>query len=222
LVIDENSEGGSNWRWVLRLGFYDNVAAGRVATKWSVRVRAARGAAYNISANSQIISTQAHRIAEIFMMAVKPIPDRLTSITPYLSLQNCGEAMAFYVRAFGAVEMYRMATPDGKVMHAEMRVGNAVIMLSDEFAQGPVSSPSTLGGSTVTLQYSVENADAAWQRASDAGCSVIRPLANMFWGDRMGVLKDPYGHVWAISQHVEDVSPEEMGKRAAEAMKSFC
>ena len=155
-------------------------------------------------------------------MAVKPIPDRLTSITPYLSLSNCSEAMAFYTRAFGAVEMYRMAAPDGKVMHAEMRFGNAVIMLSDEFAQGPMSSPSTLGGSTVTLQYSVENADAAWQRATDTGCSAIRPLTNMFWGDRMGVLKDPYGYVWSISQHVEDVSPEEMGKRAAEAMKSYC
>lgn len=140
-----------------------------------------------------------------------------TSLMPYLVVRNANEAIEFYKKAFNAAEMFRMAMPDGSIMHAEVRFGDAVIYLCDEFADRGVKSPLAFGGTPVSLHRYVDNVDAAFEQAVAAGAQVLMPLTNMFWGDRYGRLSDPYGHVWALAQHVEDVSPEEMDRRAQAA-----
>jgi PhnB protein len=151
-------------------------------------------------------------------MAVKPIPDGYHTLTPYLIVQGAASALDYYKKAFGARELVRMPGPGGKVMHAEIRIGDSTIMLADEFPEMGARSPQTLGGSAVGLMLYVEDVDASFDRAVAAGGKVQRPVKDQFYGDRSGTLADPFGHVWTISTHKEDVSPEEMRKRM-EAMK---
>jgi PhnB protein len=150
------------------------------------------------------------------------IPDGYRSLTPYLRCRDAAKAIEFYKKAFGAEEVMRMPGPDGKVMHAEMKFGDSMLMLGEECAEMKMHSPLSLGGSGSGLHIYVKDVDKSFERAVQAGCTVAMPLMNMFWGDRYGKLADPFGHEWSIATHVEDVPPEEMPKRAAEAMKQMC
>lgn len=150
-------------------------------------------------------------------MAVKPIPDGYHSVTPYLILSGGVDAIEFYKKAFGAKEILRMMRPDGRVGHAEIKIGDSTIMLADEHPEMGARGPKTVGGSPVTIHLYVEDVDAVFSRAVAAGAKVLRPLQNQFYGDRSGGVEDPFGHAWYIATHVEDVSPEELKKRAAAA-----
>ena len=152
---------------------------------------------------------------------VKPIPQGYHSVTPYLTLDDAARAIDFYKRAFNAQEVMRMAGPNGKVGHAELRIGDSVIMLGDEMPGTSTRSPQSLGGTTGGVFLYVENVDAVFQQAVSAGAQVESPLADMFWGDRYGRLKDPFGHSWSVATHIEDVAPEEMSKRMQEAMANM-
>ncbi|WP_020475160.1 VOC family protein [Zavarzinella formosa] len=154
-------------------------------------------------------------------MAVKPIPDGYTSLTPYLFIGGAAKALEFYKAAFGAVEIFRMPGPGGLVGHAEMKIGNAIFMFSDENPKWGTKSPTTLGGSPASLMVYVENVDEAFEKAVAAGATVVRPLANQFYGDRSGSLVDPFGHQWMLATHIEDVPPEEMTRRMAEMAKTM-
>lgn len=149
---------------------------------------------------------------------VKAIPDGYHVVTPYLVVKGAADAIEFYTRAFGAHERFRMPAPDGSLMHAEIQIGDSAVMLSDENPQMGSTAPPTLGGSAGSLLVYVEDVDGAYQQAVDAGAKALMPVTEMFWGDRYGEVQDPFGHRWAIATHVEDVSPEEMEKRAAAAM----
>jgi len=149
------------------------------------------------------------------MSTVKPIPDGYHTVTPYLTVRDAAKALDFYTKAFGAEEFVRMPGPDGTVAHAEVRIGDSVVMLGEENLQRDASSPQTVGGSPVTLFLYVKDVDASFARATNAGCIVDEPPADMFWGDRFGKLHDPFGHRWALATHKEDVSPAEMKKRMA-------
>jgi PhnB protein len=154
-------------------------------------------------------------------MAAKPraVPEGYHTVTPYFSVQNGVEAIAFYKKALGAVELYRIDAPGGKIGHAELQIGDSRIMLADEFLDMPdavAKSPRTLGGTSFGINLYVEDVDARFKQAVDAGATVKRPLKNQFYGDRSGTIEDPFGHLWTISSHVEDVSPEEMKRRMAE------
>jgi len=146
---------------------------------------------------------------------VKPIPDGYEGATPYLCIKGAAEAIEFYKKAFGATETLRLAAPDGKVGHAEIKIGRAAIMLADEYPEMGVLSPKTLGGSPVTIHLYVQDVDALARQAEAAGIKVLRPVADQFYGDRGGKFEDPFGHAWFLSTHKEDVSPEEMHRRAA-------
>ena len=149
---------------------------------------------------------------------VKPVPDGYHSVTPYLSIRGAADAIAFYKKAFGAEEIYRMDMPGGKVGHAELQIGDSRIMLADEFPDKPeavAKSPQSLGGTTAGLNLYLEDVDARFKQAVDAGAKIKRPVEDQFYGDRSGTVEDPFGHVWTLSTHVEDVSPEEMKKRMA-------
>ena len=147
---------------------------------------------------------------------VDPVPHHLQSVTASLTVTPCAEAIDFYVRAFGAVEIEpRMTGPDGLVAHAELRIGDSVIMLGDQWPDGPTKSPRSLGGSTSALVLYVDDVDARWQQAVDAGAEVVFPLELQFYGDKGGRVRDPFGHTWGLAQHVEDVSTEEMQRRMA-------
>ena len=146
--------------------------------------------------------------------AVKPIPEGFHTVTPHLVIKGAAQAIDFYKRAFGAEELVRMNGPDGKVGHAELKIGDSIIFVADEFPQSPCKSPQTLGGTTATLNLYVPDVDAAFKRATSAGARETMAVADMFWGDRYGQLTDPYGHTWGIATHKEDVAPQEMDKRA--------
>jgi PhnB protein len=149
---------------------------------------------------------------------VSPIPDGLHSLTAYLTVKGAADAIDFYKRAFGAKEQFRMPAPDGKTIgHASIVIGDSVVMLADEHP-GFNKSPQTLGGAGVSMVFYVEDVDAAFKRAVDAGATVKMPVENKFYGDRMGSVTDPFGHMWTIGTHIEDVSPQEMRKR----MQEFC
>jgi PhnB protein len=150
-------------------------------------------------------------------MAVVPIPPGYASVTPYLIVRGAAKAIDFYQRAFGAVELFRLATPDGTIGHAEIRIGNARVMLADGMGGSP--DPLTLGGSTVSFMLYVPDVDAAFARAIAAGATEKRPVADQFYGDRTGTLADPFGHVWSIGTHTVDVAPEEMDRRFQAMMK---
>lgn len=151
-------------------------------------------------------------------MAVKAKPDGYHSITPYLTIRGAADAIDFYKRAFGATELMRMPTPDGKVAHAEIKIGDSPVMMADEtddMQGGALRSPAALGGASAGLMLYVDDVDALHRKAVAAGARELRPLEDQFYGDRTATLVDPFGHVWTLSTHVEDVSPEEMQKRAA-------
>lgn len=149
--------------------------------------------------------------------SVKPIPDGYHTATPYLTLKDTSEAIDFYKRAFGAVEIFRMNGPDGKIAHAEIRIGNSPLMLGDESPCSEAKAPETLDGTTLGIFLYVDDVDASFKRALDAGARQTVPLQNMFWGDRFGRLTDPFGHKWMLATHVEDVSPAEMEERMCAA-----
>ncbi|HKP72394.1 MAG TPA: VOC family protein [Pyrinomonadaceae bacterium] len=146
---------------------------------------------------------------------VKPIPDGFHGATPYLCVKGAANAIEFYKQAFGATEVSRMDSPDGKIAHAEIKVGEATIMLADEFPDMGFNSPQSLGGTPVTLALYFEDVDAVAGRAIAAGAKVLRPVDDQFYGDRAGKFEDPFGHVWMIATHIEDVSAEEVERRAA-------
>jgi PhnB protein len=152
------------------------------------------------------------------MADVKPIPDEYPQVVPYLCVNGAAAAIQFYSQVFGATERLRMPGPDDPIGHAELQLGDSVIMLSDEFLEMNVRSPKTIGGSPVTLSVYVEDVDAVVERAVQAGATVLRPVENQFYGDRSGQFEDPFGHRWSVATHVEDISPEEMTRRAEEAM----
>ena len=152
------------------------------------------------------------------MAEVKPIPDNYPRVTPYLHVNGAAEAIDFYCRVLGATERARMPGPDGKLGHAEIEVGDAVIMLADEHPDSGALGPKTVGGTPVTIHVYVEDVDAVHQAALDAGATEMRAVENQFYGDRSGQFEDPFGHHWNIATHVEDVPPEEMEERAAKAM----
>ena len=154
-------------------------------------------------------------------MTAKPIPEGYSTITPYLAVDDAAKAIEFYERAFGAKERYRMPGPDGKIAHAEIQVGSSVVMLSDPFPQATAKPPAELGGTTTGLFMYVEDVDAAFRKAVEAGATETMPPADMFWGDRFGSVTDPFGHAWQLATHVEDVSPEEMERRGQEAMAAM-
>ncbi len=150
---------------------------------------------------------------------VQRVPKGYHTVTPHLVVKGANEAMNFYNKAFGAVEALRMPTPDGAIMHAEMQIGDSRFFLNDEMMGA--KSPQALSGSPVTIHLYVEDVDALWNQAVAAGCQVTMPLMDMFWGDRYGMLVDPFGHCWSLASHIEDVPPEEMGARAAAAMAAM-
>ena len=152
------------------------------------------------------------------MAKVEPIPDGYPQVTPYLCIDGAEAAIEFYVQVFGATERMRMAAPDGKIGHAELQIGDSVIMLSDEAPEGGFRSPTAVGGTPVMISVYVEDVDAVFDRAVSAGAQPLRPVEDQFYGDRLGQFEDPFGHRWSVASHVEDVPPEEMAKRAAEAM----
>jgi PhnB protein len=152
------------------------------------------------------------------MPKVKPIPDGYPSLTPYLIVADGAGAIAFYERAFGAKLRMRLARPDGKIGHAELDIGGSVVMLADEYPAMDAKAPGAYGGTPVSLHLYVTDADAVAAKAVAAGAVLKRPVADQFYGDRLGTLQDPFGHVWHVSTHIEDVSPEEIDRRAAEAM----
>lgn len=146
--------------------------------------------------------------------AVKPIPEGYHSLTPYLIIRGAAEAIEFYKTAFGAQELFRMPMPDGKIGHAEIKIGDSIIMLAEEMPEMGFRSPQALNGCPVSFVIYVEDVDTEFQRALDAGAKVVRPLENKFYGDRMGSVGDPFGYEWMLGTHIEDVAPEEMSKRA--------
>jgi PhnB protein len=148
---------------------------------------------------------------------VKAIPDEYPRVTPYLVVDGAAAAIDFYTKVFGAKERMRMPAPGNKIGHAEIEIGNSMVMLADANPQMGHKSPKALGGSPVSLLVYVENADDTVKRATASGGKVVRPVENQFYGDRMGGVEDPFGHLWYVATHVEDVSPEEM-KRRMEAM----
>ena len=144
----------------------------------------------------------------------KPIPDGYHTATPYLVITNAGQAIEFYKEAFGATESMRLAAPDGKVMHAEIKIGDSPIMLCDECPDWNAFSPQTIGGTAVSIVLYVEDVDGVVERAVAAGAKLLMPVEDQFWGDRMGTVADPFGHKWSIATHKEDVTPEEINTRA--------
>ena len=151
-------------------------------------------------------------------MAAKPIPEGYHTLTPFLATEDTAKAIDFYKEAFGAEEIMRMPGPEGSIAHAEIQIGDSRIMLSDPFPQSTVRPPAERGGTTASIFMYVEDCDAVFDQATAAGAEVTMPLENMFWGDRFGTLSDPFGHVWSIATHVEDVPEDEMAERAKAAM----
>jgi PhnB protein len=148
----------------------------------------------------------------------RPIPEGYHSVTPYLIVNDAAGAITFYKNAFGAAEVMRMAAPGGRVGHAELSIGDSRIMLADEFPDMGARSPKAIGGTPVSLHLYVEDVDAVAKRAVDIGAKEVRPVKDQFYGDRLGTVEDPFGHVWHISTHVEDVPPDELKRRAEQAM----
>jgi uncharacterized glyoxalase superfamily protein PhnB len=144
------------------------------------------------------------------MPKVKPIPDGMHSVTPHLICAGAADAIEFYKKAFNAVEVVRLPGPQGRLMHAMIRIGDSAVMLVDEMPEWGALGPNSLKGSPVTIHLYVENVDAFVKRAVDAGAKITMPVADMFWGDRYGKLEDPFGHHWSVATHIRDVSPDEM------------
>ena len=150
-------------------------------------------------------------------MSTKPIPEGYHTLTPYLAVDNAAEAIEFYKQAFGAKERVRMEAPGGKIGHAELEIGDSLVMLSDPFPQSSVRPPKELGGTSAGVFLYVEDVDAVVKQAVDAGATVTMEVADQFWGDRFGTVSDPFGHSWSLATHVEDLTPEEIAEQAAMA-----
>lgn len=144
------------------------------------------------------------------MTSVSPIPADMRSITPHLVCAGAADAIDFYARAFGAVELFRMPGPDGRLYHAQLRIGDSTLMIADEMSECGSVGPLSLKGSPVTIHLYVADVDATVARAVAAGARVTMPVADMFWGDRYARLEDPFGHQWSVATHIRDVSPDEM------------
>ncbi len=152
-------------------------------------------------------------------MAVKPVPDGFHTVTPYLIIKGAAAAIDYYKKAFGAAERFRMNGPDGKIGHAELQIGDSIIMLADENPHMGFKSPQSLGGAGMSIMLYVEDVDKRFPQAIAAGGKILRPLQDQFYGDRSGTLTDPFGHCWTISTHKEDLSMEEINKRGEAMMK---
>ena len=155
------------------------------------------------------------------MSDVTPIPEGFNSVSAYLVVPNCVEALAFYEKALGATDIMRMEGPGGSTMHAEFQLGNSRVMMSEENPNWDCKSPKALGGTAVSLHIYCDDADAAFNQAIEAGCTVTMPLMDMFWGDRFGKFTDPFGHAWSVATRTEIVSEEEMAKRQEDFMKQM-
>ena len=153
------------------------------------------------------------------MSTVKPIPEGYHSITPYLMIKGANEAIEFYKKAFGATEVMRLDGPNGSVGHAEIKIGDSHVMLADEWPDMGHLGPKSIGGTPVGICLYVEDADAVYQKAIDAGATVLKPIQDQFYGDRSGTVFDPFGHMWTIGTRIEDLTPEEISKRMAEMMQ---
>jgi PhnB protein len=149
------------------------------------------------------------------MANVKPLPDGYHSVTPYLFLRDAGKAIEFYKNVFSASEKMRMSGPSGRVMHAEIKIGDSTVMLADENPDMGVQGPQSIGGTATSVHVDIENVDGVVQKAVEAGAKLVRPVKDQFYSDRSGTLIDPFGHMWSVATHIEDVSPEEMRKRMA-------
>jgi|ERR671937_26716 PhnB protein len=154
-------------------------------------------------------------------MATKPIPEGYRTITPYLAVDDAAQAIEYYKKAFGARERVRMDAPDGKIAHAELEIGDSLVMLSDPFPQASTRPPKELGGTSASVFMYVEDVDAVVQQAVDAGAKITMEVADQFWGDRFGSVTDPFGQLWSIATHVEDVPPEEIAERGKAAMAAM-
>jgi PhnB protein len=154
-------------------------------------------------------------------MATKPIPEGYHTVTPYLSVDGAAQAIDYYKKAFGAKERVRMDAPGGKIGHAELQIGDSVVMLADSFPQASTRPPKELGGTSVSVFMYVDDVDAVVKRAVDAGATVTMEVADQFWGDRFGSVTDPFGHSWSLATHVEDLSSEEIAERGKAAMAAM-
>lgn len=152
------------------------------------------------------------------MAKVKPIAEGYNSVTPYLFIKGAASAIDYYKNVFDAKERMRMPGPNGRIMHAELQIGDSIVMLADENPQAGAKSPETIGGTSSSLHVYVEDVDGTTQKAVSAGAKVVRAIKDEFYGDRIGTIIDPFGHMWSIATHIEDVSPEEMKKRMTSAM----
>jgi PhnB protein len=154
-------------------------------------------------------------------MATKPIPEGYQTVSPYLAVEDAARAIEYYTNAFGAKEVVHMDAPNGQIGHAELQIGDSRVMLADPFPQSSTRPPKELGGTSVSVFMYVEDVDATVKQAVSAGATVTMEVADQFWGDRFGTITDPFGHVWAIATHVEDVPPDEMAERAKAAMAAM-
>ncbi len=155
-------------------------------------------------------------------MSVKPIPDGYGTVTPTITVREANKAIEFYKKAFDAQEIFRFSSPDGKmIMHAEIKIGNSIVMLNDEFPQMDCRSPQSIGGSGSSIFLYVNDADSTFNKAISAGAKSLVPLMDAFWGDRFGSIQDPFGHIWSIATHKKDMTSEEI-KAAQEAFKNTC
>jgi PhnB protein len=152
-------------------------------------------------------------------MTVKAIPDAYHSVTPYLSIDGAANAIEFYKQALGAIELFRLTTPTGEIGHAEIQIGDSPIMLADPCEQGNFRDPTSLGGSSIGLHIYVDDVDAMFAKALSAGATAVRQVEDQFYGDRTGTIEDPFGHVWFLATHKEDLTPEEINRRAEELFK---
>lgn len=152
------------------------------------------------------------------MAKVRPIPTGFRNVTPYLFIKNAARAIDYYKNVFGATERMRMPGSNGRVMHAELQIGDSIVMLADENPSAGIKSPETVGGASSSLHIYVEDVDATTKKAVQEGARLVRPVKDEFYGDRSGTIVDPFGHMWSIATHIEDVSPEEMKKRMTNAM----
>jgi PhnB protein len=149
---------------------------------------------------------------------VRPVPKNFHSVTPHLTVEGAADAIKFYKKAFGAKELSRMKSPDGRLMHAMIMIGNSVVMLNDAYPEWGGKGPKALGGTPIAVHLYVEDADKAFKKALKAGATVAMPIADMFWGDRYGLLIDPFGHRWGVATHKKDMTPAQMAKAAKAAM----
>jgi PhnB protein len=154
-------------------------------------------------------------------MATQPIPEGYSTISPYLAVDDAAEAIEYYKKAFGAEETERMEAPGGKIGHAELKIGDSHVMLSDPFPQASTTPPKELGGTSASIFMYVEDVDAVVQKAVDAGATVTMEVEDQFWGDRFGSITDPFGHNWSIATHIEDLTPEEIEERGKAAMAAM-